>query len=383
MTISIKKKTDVYTKHHSFDTFISRINADVNQQKVRVLKAIQVLDHPRRGFSQEIFDSIKVDLESPDGLFKITPHIADELSKLDDKLIPRYIAHRYRYDVYPKLRKLDDYPPYLQIEPTSICNYRCVFCYQSDKTFSAKSSGQMGSMTLDLFKQVVDQIEGKVEFISLASRGEPLVCRDIDAMLEYCVGKFVGLKLNTNASLLTEQHCHAILAGGINTVVFSADAGEEPLYSQLRVGGTLENVRKKIELFQQIQNKHYPQSRLISRVSGVKVTDQQDMASMQKTWGDFVDQLMFVKYNPWENVYESPVNTVSAPCSDLWRRMFIWYDGKVNPCDTDYRSTLSVGDIQTHSIPELWQSEHYQLLRQRHISQERSQLNPCKRCTVI
>ena len=32
----------------------------------------------------------------------------------------------------------------------------------------------MGQMTLDLFKKVIDQAQGNIEFISLASRGEPL-----------------------------------------------------------------------------------------------------------------------------------------------------------------------------------------------------------------
>ena len=30
----------------------------------------------------------------------------------------------------------------------------------------------MGHMTFDTFKDIIDQIEGKIEFVSLASRGE-------------------------------------------------------------------------------------------------------------------------------------------------------------------------------------------------------------------
>ena len=50
----------------------------------------------------------------------------------------RYLVYRYKYVVYPRLRKIDIYPPCVQIEPASICNYRCVMCYQSDPTFSEK-----------------------------------------------------------------------------------------------------------------------------------------------------------------------------------------------------------------------------------------------------
>ena len=66
---------------------------------------------------------------------------------------------------------------------------------------------------------------------------------------------------------------------------------------------------------------------------------------MQNFWGNLVDQVAFVNYIPWENVYDSKEINVTSPCSDLWRRMFIWWDGKVNPCDVDYKSKLSIEGV--------------------------------------
>ena len=97
----------------------------------------------------------------------------------------------------------------------------------------------MGHMKLETFKLLIDQAEGNVEFISLASRGEPLLCPDIVEMLAYTKDKFLNLKINTNASLLDEKISHAILESGIKTLVFSADAADSTLYSKLRVNGKL------------------------------------------------------------------------------------------------------------------------------------------------
>ena len=146
----------------------------------------------------------------------------------------------------------------------------------------------MGQMTLDLFKHIIDQAVGNVEFLSLASRGEPLICKDIVPMLEYARGKFLNLKINTNASLMTENLCHALLCGGTRTIVFSADAAEETLYSKLRVNGKLDRVLKNIERFQKIRETQYPQTQLITRVSGVMFDqEKQNMESMQRLWGDW------------------------------------------------------------------------------------------------
>ena len=60
-------------------------------------------------------------------------------------------------------------------------------------------------MKLDLFKKIIDEIEGKVQFVTLASRGEPLVSKDINEMIKYTSGKFLNLKINSNASLLNEE----------------------------------------------------------------------------------------------------------------------------------------------------------------------------------
>jgi len=209
-----------------------------------------------------------------------------------------------------------------------------------------------------------------------------MMCKDIEKMLRYASGKFLNLKLNTNASLLTEKNIHAILSGGVKTVVFSADAAEEPLYSQLRVNGKLERVLKCIDLFHTIRTREYSSLKIITRVSGVRISDEQNLQSMEKVWGNLVDQIAFVQYNPWENIYQSEPNNIGTPCSDLWRRMFVWFDGKVNPCDTDYKSTLEVGNLN-EGLSSVWLSEKYQSLRNAHLNKARQVVEPCRRCSVV
>ena len=90
-----------------------------------------------------------------------------------------------------------------------------------------------------------------------------------------------------------------------------------------------------------------------------------------------------MEYNPWENNYIKEPNNIEKACSDLWRRMFVWWDGKANPCDVDYKSTLSVGNFSKNSIAELWNSKEYNILRKKHLSQKRKEQKPCSSCSVI
>ena len=385
-----KDSRPVYQKQNSFFEIRHKEKSTLKATLTRIA-SIRQRDDLIGGISvahQQIFNQVckdLLDLDMPEkpSRFSLSPNIVDEIATYSDLDLPRYLVHRYRYEIYPQLKILDEYPPYLQIEPSSVCNFRCVFCFETDPTFTDKSNGFMGQMTLDLFKYIIDQAEGNVEFLSLASRGEPMICKDIVPMLEYTQGKFLNLKLNTNASLLDEEKCHAILAGGVKTIVFSADAAEEPLYSKFRINGKLSVILENIELFQKIRQTEYPSLPVITRVSGVKFSDEQDLDSMQKVWGGLVDQVAFVQYNPWENVYSQPANGLDKACSDLWRRMFVWWDGKANPCDVDYKSTLSQGSIQEFNLSELWQSSGYKDLRGDHINSKRESRKPCSACTVV
>jgi radical SAM protein with 4Fe4S-binding SPASM domain len=115
----------------------------------------------------------------------------------------------------------------------------------------------------------------------------------------------------------------------------------------------------------------------------VRVRAEQNLADMEKLWGDLVDQVAFVDYNPWENTYTRPLSHVEAPCSDLWRRLFVWHDGTMNPCDVDYKSTLTVGNARHDRLADVWTGPGYAALRERHAKGLRMMQSPCNRCTVV
>ena len=194
MDFLTKNKKKIYSKQKSFVNLNLFFQEDkIKALKIKIKKIIYTKNKPNNIVKNqdEIINYLKKDLfengNNNRPKFELSPNIVKEIFLLEDKDILRYLLHRYRYDIYPQIFMMDDYPPYLQIEPTSMCNYRCVFCFQTNKDFTKKSNGYMGHMTLDIFKQTVDQVEGNIEFISLASRGEPLSCPDIEKMLKYYV----------------------------------------------------------------------------------------------------------------------------------------------------------------------------------------------------
>ena len=142
--------------------------------------------------AKEIYDYIENNNTLPHWW---TPQESVYIEKAADPevLIP-YIVFRYKFNVFPAKKIWPEFPLYVLIEPTSVCNLRCPFCFQSDKSFTVKSN--MGMMEMDLFVQCVDECEANGTCaITLASRGEPTLHPQFTDMLKYLKGKFLELKI--------------------------------------------------------------------------------------------------------------------------------------------------------------------------------------------
>ena len=62
--------------------------------------------------------------------------------------------------------------------------------------------------------------------------------------------------------------------------------------------------------------------------------------------------------------------------------MYVWFDGKCNPCDADYKSYLSYGNINENSIKKIWNSKKIKSLRLKHLNNQRKNIVPCDRCGI-
>ena len=361
-----------------------------------------------KGINETIFDSIKKKFELSNNLslkdreiiskvlksykkivnnkslnedeFVLTKHEINEFLNLESKNILRYVVYRYKYNLYPRLKILEEFPPNIQIEPTSMCNLRCIMCYQSDKSFSSKSAGFMGYMKLDLLKKIIDEIEGKIEAVTFASRGEPTLHGQLDEFLKYCEGKFLGLKLNTNATLLDEKKINSLLSSDLQSLVLSIDEKNKENYEKIRVNAKFEKIMKNLNLLKNIREKNYKGSKLQIRISGVKINTEQNVEEMNQFYKEFADEIALVDYSPWESAYDNEINDIQDVCSELYRRIFVWQDGKVNPCDYDYKSSLSKWNANQHSIKSIWNSDYYNEIRNLHRSNNRKKIEPCNRC---
>lgn len=329
-------------------------------------------------FLKEILDYIDKKNSLP---FKFTSQELLYLKKNEKNIWLDYFLFRYKFRKYPQEKIVSEFPIYVLIEPVSTCNIRCTMCFQVDKSFTKKPF--MGIMDLNFFKKIIDDCYANgTKAITLASRGEPTLHPQLPKMLEYVSGKFLEVKLNTNATKLNEKLIRKILETKVNEVVYSVDESDEKKYEKIRVGGKFKEVLKNIQNFQKIRDNEFSGSKTSTRISGVLVNKEQNIEEITKFWMKYVDHVVFVKEQIRWDTYNNQPDGLNSPCMYLWERMYVWFDGTVNPCDVDYKSKLSTGklDYSKNNIKDLWTSQSYQSLRKKHINEERKLIEPCDRC---
>ena len=81
---------------------------------------------------------------------------------------------------------------------------------------------------------------------------------------------------------------------------------------------------------------------------------------------------MSIRYNSWgghENREHATwlVPEKRLPCLKLWNTMIILSDGRVITCNGKWDAQLVMGDVKTTSIKEIWSSNEYKEVRQKHL----------------
>ena len=370
-------------------TFQKTVDENVDQVSVELFlyEKINEIQNFLKNNPDKFGEEILVHLKSKKKIiFNLNKH--EELFILKkkknlDKII-KYLIFRYKFHLCEKDKINLGYPPYLLIEPVSTCNLKCPFCFQLDKSFTRKPF--MGVMVFELFKKVVDEAnELGVGAVTLASRGEPTLHKKFSEMLEYLNKKknIFEIKVNTNGTFLNDKICHSIFKNNLTQIVISADHYLKKDYERLRLGSDFEEVVKNVDMLFNIRKNYYPDSITEIRVSGVDIDKNLNRKKFKEFWIKRCDHVTAgYPLERWDTYSNKTNEHIKDPCAQLWDRMYVWFDGKVNPCDADYKSYLSYGNVNNQNIKKIWNDKIITKLRKDHLNLERNKIIPCDRCGV-
>jgi MoaA/NifB/PqqE/SkfB family radical SAM enzyme len=111
-------------------------------------------------------------------------------------------------------------PGYLQFAITNLCNADCGFCGFARSKFDTKARR---SVTLAEARQVIDiAVRNHIGYLLFVG-GEPMIHRDLRAMVRYAAEQGLHPMVCTNGSLWTNENMRGLVNDGLSSVIMSID----------------------------------------------------------------------------------------------------------------------------------------------------------------
>jgi radical SAM protein with 4Fe4S-binding SPASM domain len=280
----------------------------------------------------------------------------------------------------------------LQIETTSICNFRCPSCPLSMGDYGRPEK----HMSVADFERVLDAFPS-VEKLELQGIGE--VFLNPCALEIVRAAKRRGLVVATysNASKIEPDVARELVASGIDLINFSMDGADEPTFRALRKGGTLARYKtcvRNVVAARAAARSAKPEIGMMTVLSKRNVRQVPDMLAIAEDLG--MDTVVFTKINasanaeieaitlgPEEHAWLAAQPPHRGRVKVVWaylpwthqervecywpRHMaYVTVEGDVTPCCNYYDSReIKLGNAFEKRGEEIWNDEPYRAFRRR------------------
>lgn len=280
----------------------------------------------------------------------------------------------------------------LEIFPTNVCNFKCIYCAHS--TMEAET--QQTFLPIELYKKCIDDLSGfnkKLKVILFAGLGEPLIHPQIAEMVRYAKESKVAetIRIITNGSLLTREMSDSLIDAGLDSLKISIQGLSNEKYKEM--------CDSHIPLETIIDNIRYFYSHKKDTVVNVKIVsdvfeEPSDEQKFYEMFGDICDQMNIEHIASYQDTaimgkkqgYISQTGTNEMP-NKICQLPFYFYsvleNGDIIPCctlDVGRNNQLSLGNIVDTNLSKIWNSDKFMDFRLMHLREEKYKNSVCKNC---
>jgi radical SAM protein with 4Fe4S-binding SPASM domain len=275
----------------------------------------------------------------------------------------------------PKRRVRGKRPKMISVEVTSRCNLNCPFCLVGMQNQLASTEHDLlprglGTMEMDLYEKIVkDSVAFGIAKMQLHFQGEPLLHTKIHDMVALAKEAGLATQMFTNGLPLTDAMAERLLDAGLDMLRFSVDGVSEEVYQKNRVGGQFWRVQRNMKMMTAKARERKSPIRLEWQMIAMRNNEHE--IPKAKVMAAEMGINFFVKTFAVTDPEAVPTNEEYQrklhlkPCSDIYRAIFVYYNGDVVPCCYDIAGKAIVGNLARQSLGEIWDGPAYADLRHR------------------
>lgn len=280
-----------------------------------------------------------------------------------------------RTDAFPALgkapgRRQDAMPSTYCLETVLGCNLACVECAVGAGLVKRKH----GLLSFADYRRIADQIRPHCSMLLLHVWGEPLLNKDIPAMVQHA-SAYTQTNLSTNAHFLDKALSETLLRAGLSQMIVSIDGTTQDVYQTYRRQGSLKKALAGLEALANARARLGSAVEIIPQFVVFKHNQEQkdhfsrlcadlDLVPVFKSPYLRCDSVL---QNGSDPAYvrqrgQSPEErrqVMARSCKNCEDIATILLDGTVCSCCYDHNAELQFGNAFTQDFRDIWNSKKY------------------------
>ncbi len=290
----------------------------------------------------------------------------------------------------------------LLVEPSGLCNFRCVQCFQSLKSDSYFTRSR-AHMPLERFRRIVEQLRRwpgeKLKVLKLSLYGEPLLSPDFAEMLRIARKADIADRIETtsNVSLLTPEIARAMVECQLDYLrvsIYATDAERHREVTNSPIPPV--QIHENLRMLQEEKRRAGSTRPFISP----KMLDSGEEANraFMEMFRDVGDELYLDQPHGWIKVDQEAdfmgryygdeaaqhvgQSTPRVACPMAFTTMAVRANGDVSPCCVDFIGGTNLGNVDEAGLQELWSSPAWYEFQKMQLEGRKSENFSCARCDI-
>ena len=236
------------------------------------------------------------------------------------------------------------------VEITNICNMACSFCHGHSRP--------KGRMDKNTFSRILDQLEGKTQYIYYHLMGEPLTHPELSEFLQMAAERGFKSIITTNGTLLDKvgQKLLSSPLHKVNISVHSFEQGDETAYLS-QVAAFADSASKAgVLISMRLWNKDHDGGR--NQTTEAFLRQHLPGPWQENSRGYRIRDKLYLEYGDrfaWPD-QAAPVQNDQVFCYGLRDQFGILCDGTVVPCCLDSDGVIALGNVLTQDLQDILDS---------------------------
>jgi radical SAM protein with 4Fe4S-binding SPASM domain len=262
------------------------------------------------------------------------------------------------------------------------------------------------NMPLARFQRVIEQLKAwkgaKLKVLKLSLYGEPLINPDFCEMLKIAREADIAerIETTTNASLLTRDIAEKMVQYQLDYARISIYAAEQDKHKTITGSGMdICTIHENLRTLQEVKKQKESERPFVSP----KMLDAYNSENDQfiQMYQDVADEIYIDKSHSWikvdgvdfmKNYYQDDISEAISDlklnssrriaCPMAFTTMAVRSNGDVSPCCVDFIGGTNLGNVDYHSLQEIWNSNQWFEFQKLQLQNRKHENYSCARCDI-